>query len=203
MKKLICSLMLLPILVGAERAAAQTSDGSASERAGVVAERAGSAEKLSAYQHAGDWQHFAELIEATMKKFPPQYGEHAFAEAVGVGVGGDSWALNSRAWDVFRKCDDKAVLTKALGWIELSIGIARPITHPETEPYPVQSLDTKANLLYKLGRVEEAIATEQAAIAQDIANAKKAGTTKGGFLFDEYSATVEKMRKGEPTWPAK
>jgi hypothetical protein len=63
-------------------------------------------------------------------------------------------------------------------------------------------MDTKANLLYKLGRIDEAIAAEQSAIAHGIASAKKAGRAKGDF-FDEYSATVKKMRKGEPTWPAK
>jgi hypothetical protein len=197
MKKLIYSLAVLPMLVFAGQAPAQTSDGSVSGKADV-AESAGSAERLSAYQRAGDWHHFAEIIEATIKKYPPKYGEHTFAEAVGVGIGGDSWALNSRAWDVFMKCDDKAVLSKALSWSELSIRVARPITHPETEAYPIQSLDTKANLLYKLGRVDEGIAAEQAAITQVTA----ASGAKGGF-FDEYSATVEKMRKGEPTWPAK
>jgi hypothetical protein len=194
MKTIICLLAVLPMLVCAEQTPEQTSDGSSVSGKPRVAESAGSTETLSAYQRAGDWQHFAEIIEATIKKYPPKYGEHTFAEAVGVGIGGDSWALNSRAWDVFIKCDDKAVLSEALSWSELSIRIE--------QGDPIQSMDTKANLLYKLGRVDEAIAAEQAAIAQGIASAKKAGRAKGDFL-DDYSATVEKMRKGEPTWPAK
>jgi hypothetical protein len=96
MKKLIYLLTLLPMLVCAEQAPAQTSGDSVREKAGAgVAESAGSAERLSAYQSAGDWHHFAELIEATIKRIPPKYGEHAFADAVGVGIGGDNWALRA------------------------------------------------------------------------------------------------------------
>jgi hypothetical protein len=198
-KKIIYLLAVLPMLICAAQAPAQTSGDTMSGKAGlVVAESAGSAERLSAYQRAGDWQQFAELFEATIKKISPKYGEHIFADAVGVRIGGDSWALNSRAWDVFKKCDDKAVLRNALSWSELSIRVARPITHPETEAYPIQSLDKKANLLYKLGRVDEAIAVELAAITQVVA----ASGAKGA-LFDEYNAALEKIRQGEPTWPAK
>jgi hypothetical protein len=200
MKNLICLLMLLPVLVGAERAPAQTSGSDASGKAGVAGS-AGSADRLAAYKRAGDWQDFAELVETMTKKIPPKYGEHAFADALGVG-GPDTWALNTISWDTFRKCDDKAVLTKALGWIDLSIRIARPETHPETEMYPIQSVDTKANLLYKLGRVDEAIASEQMAIVEDTADQKKRGRAKGAMV-DEFNATVEKMRKGEPTWSVK
>jgi hypothetical protein len=200
MKKLIYLLTAIPLLACAEQAPVQTLDGSTGGTT-AVAERAGSAERLSAYQRAGDWRHFAELFEATIKKYPPKFdGGHLFADAVGVGMGGDVWALNSTAWDVFKKCDDKAILNHALSWSELSIRIVQPAA--DGDGWLVQFLDTKANLLYKLGRVDEAIASEQAAIAQGIANAKKAGKDKGSF-FDEYSAELQKMRKGEPTWPAK
>jgi hypothetical protein len=201
MKKLIYLLTLLPMIVCAEQARDLTPDGGPSGKAtAAVGEADGSSETLSVYKRAGDWRHFAELVEATIKRHPPTYGQHAFAEAVGVGMGDDSWALNSLAWDVFKQCDDKTVLTNGLGWSELSILIALPKTHSKTESYPIQQLDTKANLLYKLGRVDEAIASEQEAIAQDSADAKKAGKEKG-YWFDEYSATVVKMGKGEPTWP--
>jgi len=199
MKQLIYLLTALPMLVCAEQTPGLTTDSTSSGRAGatnVESAAPSSSERLSVYQGAGDGRRqFAELIEATIKKHPPKYGERVFAEAVGVALGGDIWSLNSIAWDVFIKCDDKAVLKQPLSWSSLSIELAQPtldITYPETE----------ANLFYKLGRVDEAIASEQATIAQGIANAKKAGRAKGDF-FDAYGATVEKMRKREPTWLAK
>jgi hypothetical protein len=203
MKKLVYLLTLLPMLVCAERAPGLTPDGGWSGNVvAAVGGSVGSSERLSEYRAAGDWRHFAELIEANIKKYPPNYGEHVFAEAVGVGIGGDSWALNIIAWDIFNHCDDRAVLAKALSWSELSIVVARPSTHPDTEAYPAQSVDTKANLLYKLGRVDEAIATEQAAIEQVNTDLQKAGRARL-HQGDGLIATLEKMRKGDPTWLAK
>ena len=108
---------------------------------------------------------------------------------------GDAWGLNSAAWDVFLHCSDRKIISKALAWSELSIKLEEPDPN-------VQYLDTKANLLYRLGRVQEAIDWEKKAIEVGIANAKKRGREKGDF-FDEYTATVDKMKKGEPTWPLK
>lgn len=204
MKKLICILTFLPVLAWVAEATGLTlEDESGGKSGAAVVESGVSAERLAAYKRAGDWHHYGELVDATMVKYPPKYGEHVFAEAVGVGIGGDVWSLNSIAWDVFRKCDDKGVLKQALSWSELSIELDKLSVQQGKEPAPnMQYWDTKANLLYKLGRVDEAITSEQAAIAQGIANAKQAGRAKGDF-FDDYSATVEKMKKGEPTWPAK
>jgi hypothetical protein len=205
-RELICLLIVLPMLVWGEQAPGLTSDGGSSGKAGAaVDESAASAERLSGYKAVDDWRHFAALIEANIKKHPPKYGEHAFADAVGVGIGGDIWALNSIAWDAFKKCDDKAVLKQALSWSELSIRLAQPTPdtkYPETEGFLAQFLDTKANLLYKLGRVDEAVVCEQAAIVHRIAVAKKSGRAQGNFLHD-YNATVQKMRRGEPTWPVR
>jgi hypothetical protein len=64
----------------------------------------------------------------------------------------------------------------------------------------VQLLDTKANLLYKVGRRDEAISSEESALEEDNLNARRRGQDKGAY-FDEYTATIAKMKKGEPTWP--
>src|ERR1700734_2856481 len=112
MRKRILLLAVLPMLVWAEQPQGGTRDSNTTGKAdATVAESVGSPEKLSAYRRAGDWRHFADLIEATIKTYPPKYGEHNFADAVGVGIGGDRWALNIIAWDVFNHCDEKAVLT--------------------------------------------------------------------------------------------
>lgn len=206
MRKLIGLLTCLPILVWAEEGTGLQSQGGSNRTAGTaVAESAMSPERLLVYKRTGEWRHFAELVENDIEKYPPKYGEHTFAEAVGVVLGGDIFALNSIAWDTFRYCSDKDVLARALKWSEMAIELAQPAPnaeYPETQAYRVQFLDTKANLLYRLNRVDEAIASERLAIAEGIASAKRAGRAKGDF-FDDYSATVEKMRKGEPTWPTK
>ncbi len=79
--------------------------------------------------------------------------------------------LNVDAWDVFLYCDNKAILKKALAWSELSIALeqANPV---------VQYLDTRANLLYKLGRVDEAISQEQKAIEIGMSLIEKEGATR-------------------------
>jgi len=133
----------------------------------------------------------ARLLETEMKEHPPEVGGKKFSEAVG-GQFDDSWELNVRAWQVFERCSDESTLAKALQWIESSIKLA-PLTS-------IQFMDTRANLLYKMGRREEAIATEEAALKEDRRNAQNEGKEKGDFS-DGFTATIEKMKKGEPTWP--
>jgi hypothetical protein len=139
----------------------------------------------------GNCPEFARLFENQVKLHPPQAGSKRFAEALG-GPFDDSWQLNVGAWQVYLRCGDKSTLSRAVEWSEMSIKLA-----PGTS---VQSFDTKAHLLYKMGMREEAIATEEAAVEEDKREAERNGKTKG-YFFDEYTATIEKMKKGEPTWP--
>jgi thioredoxin-related protein len=90
--------------------------------------------------------------------------------------------LNQKAWDIFQYDNDKAELEKALGWsVKLSQSHQKPVA---------DELDTQAELLYKLGRKGEAIKIEQQALAADPADSNMA-------------ATLEKMKRGEQTWPDK
>jgi len=102
------------------------------------------------------------------------------------------FGLNMPAWNTFLNCTDKKVLAKALEWSDLSIKLEYP--NPNE-----QYLDTRANLLYKLGRIREAIAQEEKAVEVDSTTAKKEGTAKGRFK-DEFLSTVAKMKKQTPTW---
>ena len=86
--------------------------------------------------------------------------------------------LNDWAWFSFLKIDDKPRLEKALNWSEKSLEFA---------PNNPMCTDTYANLLYKMGRKEEAIKLESGLVAQDPANT-------------EFKDTLEKMKKNEPTW---
>ena len=85
--------------------------------------------------------------------------------------------LNQFAWTVFEGVGDKDLLSKAAEWSKLSI-------NKKEDP---QYMDTYANLLYKTGRSGEAIRMEE-----------KAASLSGDN--EEIKNTLEKMKRGEPTW---
>jgi len=87
--------------------------------------------------------------------------------------------LNNAAWDVFRYSNNKQDLEKALVWSDRVILMGKACDGNE--------LDTKANILYKLGRKEEALALESTAIALDPKD-------------ERLIVGFEKMKSGEPTW---
>jgi len=101
------------------------------------------------------------------------------------------YTLNLPAWDAFQHCGDKKVLRIALRWSEKSL---------QLDKRNVQFIDTHANLLYKLGRVSEAIAEEQVAIDHYAEILDKAGLKKGPFT-DVFFTTRDKMIQKAPTWP--
>jgi len=94
-----------------------------------------------------------------------------------------SLTLNNNAWTAFEKSSDKKVLQDALNWSKRSLEIA---------PDNSMILDTYANLLYKLGRNEEAIKYEEQVLSSD---AKKGKKTDEGTV-----ETLRKMKAGEKTW---
>lgn len=87
--------------------------------------------------------------------------------------------LNNNAYDVFKYSNDKKELEIALSWVERADTI---------NPRPdADRLDTKANLLYKLGRKAEALALEE----------------KSHSLSPEdmgIKVTLDRMKQGMPTW---
>jgi thiol-disulfide isomerase/thioredoxin len=89
-------------------------------------------------------------------------------------------SLNENAWDVFEKVSDKKVLQNALRWSKRSLEI-----YPNSPLW----LDTYANLLYKLGQKEEAIAKEEEALRF----ARKEDT-------EGFEKTIMKMKADEKTW---
>jgi tetratricopeptide (TPR) repeat protein len=87
--------------------------------------------------------------------------------------------LNNYAWTLFQNCNDMACVAKALEWSKNSF-------KDNNEP---AFIDTYANLLYKLGKKDEAITWEQKAMDLAPENDKQ--------IFQE---TIDKMKKGEKTW---
>ena len=88
--------------------------------------------------------------------------------------------LNNIAWDVFLTVSDINVLQDALRWSKRSL---------EIYPNNPEWTDTYANLFYKLGKKEEAIAKEEEAVQYAGKDQKKG--------FEE---TVTKMKSGVKTW---
>lgn len=93
-----------------------------------------------------------------------------------------SQTLNEIAWNFFEKVADTKALENALRWSKRSLEI-----YPDNHMF----IDTYANLLYKLGRNEDAIVKETEAL--NFAKSTKSDT-KG------YEKTLKKMNSGVKTW---
>jgi len=107
----------------------------------------------------------------------------------GLELKGYAWkTINNMIYsDIFEHSEDKELLLKAANWAETIMQ-----AHPG---YP-EEVDTYANLLYKIGRTQEAIAEEGKAVQIEEANAAK----RNGSPDKVYRETLEKMKKGLPTW---
>jgi thioredoxin-related protein len=116
------------------------------------------------YQNTNNWDGFQGAIVGYMKK----YGSLATAEE-----------LNEYAWSVFQHCPDMTCVSEALDWSKRSF---------KDEQNPAY-MDTYANILYKMGKKDEAIAYEE-----------KALSLVGEEGKQTYQQTIDKMKKGEKTW---
>jgi thioredoxin-related protein len=135
-----------------------------SEKYPAYSEEVTSKSKVIYYQSLGDWNNFQTAIVDYMKKY-------------GSNVPPDE--LNNFAWAVFEHCKDMTCVKEALEWSRQSF---------KDKENPM-FIDTYANILYKMGKKEEAIKWQTKAIALAGEGDRKA-----------LSATLEKMKKGEKTW---
>lgn len=113
-----------------------------------------------------NWNDFETALKDVIEKYPNMF----------TNVG----ELNEIAWSVFENIDDKFLVERALFWSKQA---AEKTENPAF-------MDTYANLTYKLGNKEEAIAIEEKAINKLTDEAEKKA----------YQTTIEKMKKGEKTW---
>lgn len=88
------------------------------------------------------------------------------------------------AWHAFLHCDDSIVLVKALDWVDIALRI-----DGDDKAKRAAYLDTKANLLYKLGKKNEALQIQRQAV--DIFP---------DYLDSETVQNYRKMQRGQPTW---
>jgi thiol-disulfide isomerase/thioredoxin len=134
--------------------------------------------KIDFYYKIKDWETYSVLRSQQIKKYPPIVGKQDYFDN-----------LNSQAWYVFLGCKDHKPLERALKWSELSIDLEMP------DPNPTY-YDTRANILYKLGRTDEAIKYQRIAVEKNEELTKKTGRNWGADLVEN----LNKMLKGQPTW---
>ena len=120
--------------------------------------------KVVFYERKGDWNNFAPAVVSYMKS----YGNNV-----------SDGQLNEFAWSVFQNCGDMTCVAEALEWSKRSF---------EKEQNPA-FMDTYANILYKMGKKDEAIQWEGKALNLSPENDRKG-----------YQDTIDKMKKGEKTW---
>jgi tetratricopeptide (TPR) repeat protein len=94
----------------------------------------------------------------------------------------DADGLNLVAWAVFSNLEDSLVLKKALVWSNKSMEL-----DPDRATW---YMDTYANILYKLGRINEALIWEKKAV-------------NGNPYDDQIKNNYQKMQNGERTWKLK
>jgi len=108
-----------------------------------------------------DWENFAKAANEYVGK----YGQNLSPDE-----------LNQYAWTAFEQVENPSLLEPALAWSQLSLKAG------EQPAY----LDTYANLLYKLGKTEDAIRQQEKAVSMAPDAALK--------------ENLEKMKRGERTW---
>ena len=119
--------------------------------------------RINYYLGRKDWTKFETEMVAYMKRY---------------GAKMDNNNLNSIAWATFEGCSDMSCVSQILDWSKNLRNSSDP-----------GFMDTYANILYKLGKNDDAIALEEKAISM----------TPVGNRADLQS-TLGKMKKGEKTW---
>lgn len=139
------------------------------------ADRNISSAKPGYYRSVKRWKDYAKYLVQYANHYAPIKAEAAFY-------------LNNQAWEVFLNTDDPKDLNEANKWMEVVM------KSDTTSEFFGGYMDTKANIMYRLGQEKEAIDFEEQAIALD--KRRNPGTKS-------YTKTLEKMKRGENTWPEK
>lgn len=122
--------------------------------------------KVIWYQYIKDWNNYQMAIVNYVKKY---------------GADLNAGQLNDYAWSVFENCGDIKCVEEALEWSKRSLT-------GENSNNPM-FMDTYANILYRLGKKDEALTWEQKAVDLAPEGDKK-----------QYQETLDKIKNGEKTW---
>ncbi|WP_316833282.1 thioredoxin family protein [Pedobacter aquatilis] len=133
--------------------------------------------KISYYKETKDWQNFAGTVDELINRCP-EYIKDKFSLYYG---------LNNFAWyGIFLNSNDPGLLRRAIGWQNIIIA-KLPLN---------EMIDTKANLLYKLGKINKAIRLEKKIVNLLAAKSGKSPKEVGGIFYQ----TLMKMEQGLSTW---
>ncbi len=119
--------------------------------------------KVAYYLSKKDFPEFEKAIVGYMKTYSDKMSDDE---------------LNNVAWGVFQGCSDMTCVSEVLDW-------SKRLKNNNNAAY----MDTYANILYKLGKKDDAIAQETKAVSL-ASDADKPGLQE----------TLGKMKKGEKTW---
>jgi thioredoxin-related protein len=137
------------------------------------AERLVARAKVEVYRSCKDWQNYCNAIVDLVAAY--RYVDNPRDNSIN---------LNNCAFEIFHYSDSQEVLLTAVKWM-------RPVLDSikEGTPHFSDMMDTQAELLYKLGREQEAISIETRAVEADL---KKGAKPK-------YKEALDKMRAGRST----
>ena len=127
--------------------------------------------KINWYWGLKDWPNYTKNLIAKLEL-------DSIEEKASRGPGGIAY-LNDNAWRIFQYSDNKQELKLALKWSELANRLSQ-------KPDGLL-LDTQANLLYKLGRKQDALALEAKALELAPGN-------------QDIQEALKKMQEGRRTW---
>ncbi|OQP59111.1 hypothetical protein A3860_38750 [Niastella vici] len=147
------------------------------------AERTVLNERINFYKSRKDWQNYAKYLvqKVQMEK---QQGLSSYNSAS---------FLNDYAWEIFLYSNSKADLKKALEWSSHSLQLI------DSSSFNVgPNMDTRANLLYKLGKSKAAIKQEEDALERIISDSKRYSFLKASI--DGYKKILQNMKEGVPTY---
>ncbi len=136
----------------------------------IWADRAVTQAKVNWYRNEQNWPMYSKYLVKRTSQYLAGEPEPGFSTFI---------TLNNAAWSIFLHSKNGADLEAAVGWIDIAIPMENP-------PSGVM-MDTKANLLYKLGKRREAIECEKKAVFISKSDA--------GMV-----ATLKKMKMGQKTW---
>lgn len=128
-----------------------------------------------------NWNLWAKYKDEYIAKYPPP--SEGLSIYIELNVFG--------AWDVFLHCNEKDALKISIKWIDMALN--------KDKSHEAAYLDTKANLLYKLGNFRKAIQLEKKAILADKLDAKKIGKDKGENA-DSFTRALKNMKNRKPTY---
>jgi thioredoxin-related protein len=139
--------------------------------------------KLKWYQVNGNSLKYATVLNDKMEK----YGSDTTNM-------GEDFKLNTQAYLLWLDIKDVAELKRMTHWMAGVVRRGEKATGIYIQYWPYY-IDTYANLLYKVGETPEALKWQEMAVAKG----RELGIDKG--VLKAIEANLEKMKKGEPTWP--